>query len=583
MKARNLIKYTCYLLFLTICIFSLIDTNLFVYPSLSQSLSLEFGVLIMTMVSVCMGVKRKVCVLDSKYDLFFLLWIAYVWFHFSVNQPHEIYRTLYLCITLFMVLSIKWSIKIGLFSKTGVEDGLILIAVIHLFYILMQMFGLIDSSNKYFTIVGASKSPTVTALYLVGVLPLLISRIREKNNKVFYVVLLALSLLGICILKCRSAYIGGVVAILVYIIMYNRKRSFFPFKKSSKNIIFFIIVAIICSLLVVQLYKMKKNSADGRLLIWKLSVELIRERPQGYGYGLFEKIYNLKQSNYFLSGNSPVNERRNADFVRMPYNDFLEHGVEGGAIGMLFLLLFYVMMIRKAAKENKCMETAILVSFCVMSLTNFVYTSIQPWLLLMCTSGFILIGSKGNADERQKAKMLLSSMFILGLTIIAVYELYVLSFAQMALKKLSEASNKIEALNDSCYEVLAKDIGSSEAYWTCRAKNNMKQGNFMEARYNLLEARKYSSSPEILRRQSVCLFYEGMCEEGIAYVDTLNGIQPYKLAYKQQLMRYYLANDIPQKVKSYARDIVEVGAKIKTEEAICIINEAKNVLKGYEK
>lgn len=74
-----------------------------------------------------------------------------------------------------------------------------------------------------------------------------------------------------------------------------------------------------------------------------------------------------------------------------------------------------------------------------------------------------------------------------------------------------------------------------------------------------------------------------MCEEGIAYVDTLNGIQPYKLAYKQQLMRYYLANDIPQKVKSYARDIVEVGAKIKTEEAICIINEAKNVLEGYEK
>lgn len=38
-----------------------------------------------------------------------------------------------------------------------------------------------------------------------------------------------------------------------------------------------------------SLYKMKINSSDGRIFIWKNSVQMVMEKPLGYGYGMFEK------------------------------------------------------------------------------------------------------------------------------------------------------------------------------------------------------------------------------------------------------------------------------------------------------
>lgn len=87
----------------------------------------------------------------------------------------------------------------------------------------------------------------------------------------------------------------------------------------------------------IHLYQIKNNSADGRLLIWKLSTKMIAENPfKGYGYGLFERNYNLKQASYFANQTSSNTERRNASFVAMAYNDYLEQTIEGGILGLLF-------------------------------------------------------------------------------------------------------------------------------------------------------------------------------------------------------------------------------------------------------
>lgn len=62
-----------------------------------------------------------------------------------------------------------------------------------------------------------------------------------------------------------------------------------------------------------QLYNAKKASADGRKLIWKLSAQMIPEKPlTGYGYGFFEKEYNLHQANYIKIGKASPEELINA-------------------------------------------------------------------------------------------------------------------------------------------------------------------------------------------------------------------------------------------------------------------------------
>lgn len=129
------------LLFYVTCILSTVDTSLFVNASLSKALFLELGILLMSILALYSMLKQRIAIVTSKYDFFLLTWIIYVLFHFAVSQPHELYRTLYLVITLSMVLVTKSILKIGLVGQNVIINGLIFIALIQVFFIMLQFFG----------------------------------------------------------------------------------------------------------------------------------------------------------------------------------------------------------------------------------------------------------------------------------------------------------------------------------------------------------------------------------------------------------------------------------------------------------
>ena len=61
-----------------------------------------------------------------------------------------------------------------------------------------------------------------------------------------------------------------------------------------------VVVFILCGLLFFQLYLLKKGSADGRLLIWQVSLEMIADRPlSGYGPDGFYENYMARQAAFF--------------------------------------------------------------------------------------------------------------------------------------------------------------------------------------------------------------------------------------------------------------------------------------------
>ena len=86
----------------------------------------------------------------------------------------------------------------------------------------------------------------------------------------------------------------------------------------------------------VFLYHYKKDSADGRLLIWQCTWELIKERPlAGHGPGGFQAHYMDAQADYFRAHpDSPY--ARLADDVKAPFNEYLgllaDFGLAGGLV-----------------------------------------------------------------------------------------------------------------------------------------------------------------------------------------------------------------------------------------------------------
>lgn len=107
--------------------------------------------------------------------------------------------------------------------------------------------------------------------------------------------------------------------------------------------------------ILVGLYFAKKDSADGRLLIWQCSAKMIIDKPLlGHGVGGFQREYMLYQADYFKthSGSSYL---MLADIVKHPFNEFLLLFVEQGLVGALFLGLFLYYLIReyRRSKSNE--------------------------------------------------------------------------------------------------------------------------------------------------------------------------------------------------------------------------------------
>ncbi|MFR5871588.1 MAG: O-antigen ligase family protein [Alistipes sp.] len=99
------------------------------------------------------------------------------------------------------------------------------------------------------------------------------------------------------------------------------------------------------------LYFIKKESADGRLLIGRCTWEMIREKPlTGHGYRCFEAGYMLRQARYFErnpeSGFAPL-----ADNVKHPFNEFLLLTAEFGAVALLLTALWIASLIRAYRKN----------------------------------------------------------------------------------------------------------------------------------------------------------------------------------------------------------------------------------------
>ena len=86
-------------------------------------------------------------------------------------------------------------------------------------------------------------------------------------------------------------------------------------------------------------FHLKEDSANGRLLMWKVACQAIAEQPwTGYGTEGFPAAYAEAQERYFASGQGTEGERHVAGTPEHAFNEYLTVAVKygmGGLIGML--------------------------------------------------------------------------------------------------------------------------------------------------------------------------------------------------------------------------------------------------------
>lgn len=233
-----------------------------------------------------------------------------------------------------------------------------------------------------FRISGSFDNPAGFAATLSACFPfaLFISVKKELYWKIIGGLAALLFVVAIVLSQSRA----GVIAILVISGIWAVKALNPTGLRSWSNRTKIVGSAALIITILVGLYFLKKDSADGRILIWQCSGQMIADKPLlGHGVGGFQREYMLYQADYFRTHPASGYAMR-ADIVKHPFNELVlllvEHGFVGG---LLFGLLVYLLI--SEYRKNKNQETfyAMLCLSGIAVFACFSYPLVYPFVKLM--------------------------------------------------------------------------------------------------------------------------------------------------------------------------------------------------------
>lgn len=205
--------------------------------------------------------------------------------------------------------------------------------------VLLQWGGYAESNHLLFPITGTFRNPGPLGGYLAvgitalaGIAQLLISRHRKAAAAIIAAMLCMVALV-LAVSDSRAAWLAAAAGIGYLTITNTSRLAAIRFTTARKCIAATAVAAII-----VALYLHKPQSANGRLLIWRVTADMIADSPiTGHGSGSYAEEYLYYQARYFARHpSSPLADR--AGVVNRPFNELLRAWSEGGIIAVAIAL-----------------------------------------------------------------------------------------------------------------------------------------------------------------------------------------------------------------------------------------------------
>ncbi|NRS87711.1 O-antigen ligase [Flavobacterium sp. 7E] len=520
----------------------------------------------------------------TKPFLYFFIWCLYILFHYQFlggSSGIVIYYTIHF----LFICSASELFRIKYLSYKILINGVIGFATLESLYCISQYFGWLNSLNSFFKVTGSWNNPNVTGIFLALTTPFFYYSFSKKLKKFYFICFITL-LIALYLLKCRTAFIGILVTAIVYFVLEYDLINWNKIKKNRFVIILILIVSVVVLIPTFNLlYNSKKSSADGRKLIWKISTKMVIEKPLfGYGYGSFEKEYNLAQILFIEKGNITEDEMQNAGYVILPHNEILQNAVEGGLFGLILIFLFIrslIISIKERKKEiieieqnpeNKYQRFnfayAGVIAFTIMSMFNFATQGIPVMTMLSLYAAIIISQSstiplpKGISNKFQ----ICTFSFQISKIILCLF----LLFSLVLTAKIDRQNKKADLLkNDRKYnealQILCKiqtDVKQNPDYWKNLASINFKLNNYAAAISSIKKAKVSSTNPELFLGAGICYEKMGQYPSAINEFRNLVNSKPSKFKYRFLLMQAYLQNNDSLNAIKTAQGILDLQPKI---------------------
>lgn len=259
-------------------------------------------------------------------------------------------------------------------NGTAVFNAIVLSGVVQAAVAIGQWSGWIESNHHLFPVTGSFINPGPLGGYLavsliVAVCGVLSDENRSRRVKAVYWIACGVMFAAFVLADSRAAFVAFMVGVGVFLL---------PRLKHVKARKIWVAASVVVLLAAgVFLYQYRSGSAQARLLVWRVTADMIAQKPLfGHGAGTFAERYMLFQADYF--------ERHpDSEFVMIandvvyPYNEALhllaEHGIVG--LGIVVLLMVVLFSFKSTDPANRTLKAVMagLIAFSMFSYPASVY------------------------------------------------------------------------------------------------------------------------------------------------------------------------------------------------------------------
>ena len=373
---------------------------------------------------------------------------------------------------------------------------------------MQQLHGYAYSNHSLFRLTGSFFNPGPYCGYLAVVLPVCLwTALRfQKGMRYFGWVCAGAILIVLPAGMSRSAWMAAVVACgWVYwterIGWEKAKAAYIRYKNAT--IPFIAIVAILAGCAIAGVYGMKQDSADGRLLMWKVTGKAIAGQPlAGTGLGGFPAAYAEAQGGYFATGTATDREKWVAGCPEYAFNEYLQIGLEQGIGGLIVFVAWLGSMACYGIRNRQQGAAGGMLALAVFAVSSYPLQLPSFWVALVFLGAICVTEDGTQARSSTLSVSPVRHITMISLLSLASVCLFILQKGQYEVYK---RWGRMQMLyNNKAYESVAEDyhdlhgkLKHKPEFLFEEAQCLSKTGQYTEAIRVLERAKRLSGDPMI--------------------------------------------------------------------------------------
>lgn len=297
----------------------------------------------------------------------------------------------------------------------------------------------------------------------------------------------------------RGAAAGGIL--VVTFAHFNGKRRLLHYFRTNRKRAFIITSIVLCSVIVAGsgAFYLKKDSANGRLFMWKITCRAITEKPWLGYWESFPKIYGEAQEKYFAAGDYTEEEARIAGSPEYAFNEYLQITAEWGLLCLALFLSILILCLYGGIKGKKYGICGALCAFSIFAMSSYPLQFPAFWCALL----LMLMACFPNHETHRPSFTCIIGAYLCFNGALLFYQFHEQwSERSVAVEKWNNArllyNTKAYEAAQTAYEELYKEMHWNFRYLFEYGHTLSKQKQYSEAIFILQKAENESNDPMIL-------------------------------------------------------------------------------------